>query len=83
MAEHGVKTLLAGTGSKAIFSQREEGAGSEVLVLARNNLMKKRLLIVLLASTLLSMVATACHTVHGAGEDISATGNTIQRNTPP
>jgi len=32
---------------------------------------------------LLSVVATACHTIHGAGEDISDTGNAIQNNTPP
>ncbi len=45
--------------------------------------MTKRALIALLAATVLSFVATACHTVHGAGEDISTAGNKIQDNTPP
>ncbi len=43
----------------------------------------KRILIGLFAATLLSLVATACHTVHGAGEDISTAGNKIQENSPP
>ena len=45
--------------------------------------MTKRALIALFFASLLSMVATACHTVHGAGEDISTAGNKIQENTPP
>jgi predicted small secreted protein len=45
--------------------------------------MTKRVIFALLAATVLSFVATACHTVHGAGEDISTAGNKIQNNTPP
>lgn len=45
--------------------------------------MTKRVIFALLAATVLSFVATACHTVHGAGEDISTAGNKIQDNTPP
>ena len=45
--------------------------------------MSKRLWIAFLAAAFLSVVATACHTVHGAGEDISTAGNKIQQNTPP
>ncbi len=45
--------------------------------------MIKRVLITLFAATVLSLVASACHTVQGAGEDISTAGNKIQDNTPP
>ena len=45
--------------------------------------MTKRILFALLAATVLSFVATARHTVHGAGEDISSAGNKIQEKTPP
>ncbi len=44
--------------------------------------MIKRWIILLLGAALLSATAVACHTVHGAGEDIESTGNAIQRNTP-
>ena len=45
--------------------------------------MTKRVLFALLAAIVMSFVATACHTVHGAGEDISSAGNKIQDKTPP
>ncbi len=38
-------------------------------------------LFVFLAS--LAASVTACHTVHGAGEDISHAGDKIQEKTPP
>ncbi|HEV2208673.1 MAG TPA: entericidin A/B family lipoprotein [Verrucomicrobiae bacterium] len=45
--------------------------------------MIKRLLLLLAAAVCLISGVTACHTVHGAGEDISSAGNKIQNNTPP
>jgi predicted small secreted protein len=45
--------------------------------------MIKRLIIALFAAAVLSFVSTGCHTAHGAGEDISNAGQTIQNNTPP
>ncbi len=45
--------------------------------------MIKRLLMAFLAAAVLAFVSTACHTVRGAGEDISNAGETIQNNTPP
>jgi predicted small secreted protein len=59
----------------------EETEGAHLATTESN--MTKRLLMLLLGSMLLSMVATACHTIHGAGEDISTTGNAIQESTPP
>jgi predicted small secreted protein len=43
--------------------------------------MIKRLLILFTAMTALVCGATACHTVHGAGEDIQSTGESIQRHS--
>ncbi len=45
--------------------------------------MIKRLLLMFFAAVSLVVGVTACHTVHGAGEDISTAGNKIQDNTPP
>ncbi len=42
---------------------------------------KTLLLFAFLAS--LAMSVTACHTVHGAGEDISTAGDKLQEHTPP
>ncbi len=44
--------------------------------------MMKRLVIGLFAAAVLCFAATGCHTVRGAGEDISTAGQTIQNNTP-
>ncbi len=44
--------------------------------------MMKRVLLGLVAAVALCFAATGCHTVHGAGEDISNAGQTIQNNTP-
>ncbi len=44
-------------------------------------MIKKIMLLLFAASTLIA--AAGCHTAHGAGEDISATGNKIQEHTPP
>jgi predicted small secreted protein len=43
--------------------------------------MIKRLVLLLFAAATLALSVTACHTVHGAGEDISAAGNKIQEKT--
>lgn len=45
--------------------------------------MFKRIVVLLFALGTLAFTVTACHTVHGAGEDISAAGNKIQENSPP
>jgi len=45
--------------------------------------MIKKLLLAFFAAVSLSAGVTACHTVHGAGEDISTAGDKIQQNTPP
>jgi predicted small secreted protein len=45
--------------------------------------MTKRLVLLLFVAATLAMGVTACHTVHGAGEDISTAGNKIQEHTPP
>ena len=45
--------------------------------------MIKRLIIAIFAAAVLSFVSTGCHTVHGAGEDVSSAGQAIQNNTPP
>lgn len=42
----------------------------------------KRILIALFGAAMLCFASTGCHTVHGAGEDISNAGQTIQNNTP-
>jgi predicted small secreted protein len=47
------------------------------------NRMIKKLLLAFFAAVSLLVGVTACHTVHGAGEDISSAGDTIQNNTPP
>ena len=44
--------------------------------------MIKRLLITFCAAVSLVVGVTACHTVHGAGQDISAAGNEIQEHSP-
>jgi predicted small secreted protein len=44
--------------------------------------MKIRLVLILLASSLLMIVGTGCNTAHGFGKDVSNTGDAIQRNTP-
>ncbi len=44
--------------------------------------MMKRILIALFGAAVLCLASTGCHTVHGAGEDISNAGQTIQNNTP-
>jgi predicted small secreted protein len=44
--------------------------------------MTKRLLIAFFTAAVLALIGTGCHTVHGAGEDISNAGQTIQNNTP-
>ena len=43
----------------------------------------KRILLLAFAACSLVMGVTACHTAHGAGEDISTAGDKIQNNTPP
>ena len=48
----------------------------------RRNMIKRLVLLLFVAGTL-AMGVTACHTVHGAGEDISTAGHKIQENTPP
>jgi predicted small secreted protein len=45
--------------------------------------MIKRLVLLLFVAGTLAMGVAACHTVHGAGEDISTAGNKIQEHTPP
>jgi predicted small secreted protein len=45
--------------------------------------MIKKLLLAFFAAASLVVGLTGCHTVHGAGEDISSAGNKIQDNTPP
>ncbi len=45
--------------------------------------MIKRLVLLLFVGATLAFGVTACHTVHGAGEDISTAGNKIQDHTPP
>ncbi|HVV73248.1 MAG TPA: entericidin A/B family lipoprotein [Verrucomicrobiae bacterium] len=45
--------------------------------------MIKRILLLLFAAASFAITVTACHTVHGAGEDISTAGQKIQENTPP
>jgi predicted small secreted protein len=45
--------------------------------------MMKRLVLLMFAAATLTVGVTACHTVHGAGEDISTAGNKIQENTTP
>jgi predicted small secreted protein len=45
--------------------------------------MIKRMVVLLFVAATLTMGVTACHTVHGAGEDISSAGNKIQEHTPP
>lgn len=47
-----------------------------------SNYMMKRLFIALFAAAVLALAGTGCHTVHGAGEDISNAGQAIQNNTP-
>lgn len=47
------------------------------------DIMIKRILLLSFALFSLLMGATACHTAHGAGEDISTAGDKIQQNTPP
>ncbi len=44
--------------------------------------MIKRLIIAVIGAALLCLASTACHTVHGAGEDVSNAGQAIQNNTP-
>lgn len=44
--------------------------------------MLKRFILLLFALGSLTFMVTACHTVHGAGQDISAAGNEIQEHTP-
>ena len=45
--------------------------------------MIKRIALLLFTAATLVMGVTACHTAHGAGEDISTAGDKIQNNTPP
>ena len=45
--------------------------------------MIKRVVLLLFVGFTLAMGVTACHTVHGAGEDISTAGSKIQEHTPP
>jgi predicted small secreted protein len=45
--------------------------------------MIKRVLFAVFIAAVLSIVGAGCHTAHGAGEDISNAGQTIQENTPP
>ncbi|EEF59679.1 entericidin A/B family lipoprotein [Pedosphaera parvula] len=44
--------------------------------------MKTRLVLILIATSLLVMAGTGCNTAHGFGKDVSNTGDAIQRNTP-
>jgi predicted small secreted protein len=53
---------------------REPDLKSKVMI-------KKIMLLLFAAGTLIT--AAGCHTAHGAGEDISSTGNKIQEHTPP
>jgi predicted small secreted protein len=43
----------------------------------------KRAVLLGFAACALVFGVTACHTAHGAGEDIQSTGESIQNNTPP
>ncbi len=45
--------------------------------------MIKRIVILLFAAASLITGVTACHTAHGAGEDIENAGQKVQENTPP
>ncbi len=45
--------------------------------------MIKKIVLTFFALASLLTAVTACHTVHGAGEDISTAGDKIQQNTPP
>ena len=45
--------------------------------------MIKRLLMLLFTTMTLIAGAVACHTAHGAGEDIERAGQKIQEHTPP
>jgi predicted small secreted protein len=57
--------------------------GRESASITKLNDMIKRLVLLLFAAATLAVGVTACHTVHGAGEDISTAGNKIQENTSP
>ena len=45
--------------------------------------MIKRIVLLFFAAVSLVVGVSACHTVHGAGEDMSEAGEKIQENTPP
>ncbi len=59
----------------------KDGLGSIKTELKKD--MIKRALLLLFAAASLVFGVTACHTAHGAGEDIQSTGETIQNHTPP
>ena len=48
----------------------------------RGKFMIKRLLLLLVAAAGFAVSVSACHTVHGAGEDISSAGDKIQKRRP-
>ena len=48
----------------------------------QKHMIKKTLLLFAFLASLV-MSVTACHTVHGAGEDISTAGDKLQEHTPP
>lgn len=45
--------------------------------------MIKRIFLLLVATASLVISTVACHTVHGAGEDIESAGQKIQNGPPP
>jgi len=55
----------------------------QIDVKTKPNCMIKKLLLAFFAAVSLMVGVTGCHTVHGAGEDISTAGDQIQNNTPP
>ena len=41
----------------------------------------KRIIVLLFVTRLLAIASIGCHTAHGFGEDVSHTGDAIQRGT--
>jgi predicted small secreted protein len=44
--------------------------------------MINRIVLAFFAVVVLAVSTTACHTVHGAGEDVESVGSAIKDNTP-
>ncbi len=51
--------------------------------ISMEGVMIRRLMFAFFAAAALAIIGAGCHTAHGAGEDISNAGQTIQQNTPP